>query len=375
MRWLSLFLWVMFWSSSVRAQPASEPFIVEVTAAGETSPVAALEQRTRTLLVNYPVVVAWSVATNFRAHDVFDAGSSTPALARIWLDARTPSRAVIYLVDDAHDRFLVRVVPLDAGYDEVACESIGTIVQSSVEALLAGASVGVNRETAEAQVAAIEPEQPEPDPSPAPLPPAPAPPPRVEPTSVPPRATPNVLLLGIDVGYRAGLLRDTPVLRHGPEVGVTLAQDASGISAAGGLHVGYRVPSSWEVDGIGAEFEGAGARIAGGLRSKLSATFSVSALATFGAELLRVTPEVSDDDQRARAAFRVVQPMLGAALESELMLSPHLAMWLTLGAEGDLLGHRFDVAKNGEASPLLDPWLVQPMIRIGARMLPRAAQR
>ncbi len=129
---------------------------VEVVAAGERNVTAVLEPRLRLLLQDYPVALFFAVATDFRPRDVFASGNDA-CLARIWLDARVSTRAVIYLVDDAHERFLVRVVPLEHGYDEVAQESLGTIVQSSIEALLAGASVGVTRRDAEAQVDTIEP--------------------------------------------------------------------------------------------------------------------------------------------------------------------------------------------------------------------------
>lgn len=372
MRWCWLIVGWLLWVQLARAEPtaerAAEPHVVEVTAAGELAPVAAIEQRTRALLVEFPVVVAWSVTASFRPRDVFGSGQR-PALARIWLDARAPDRAVLYLADDAHQRFLVRVVPLDAGYDEIACESIGTIVQSSIEALLAGATVGVTRETAEAQVAAIEPE-------PAPAPSQPAPPPS-PPAAVTPQLTVSPAepavephALGIDVGYRAALLHDAPVVRHGLELGVSLARRSRGASLAGHLQVGYRWPSRWEVGGVGADFHGAGARLAVGLRTGLTSAFGIAVLGAVGAELLHVSPHVSGSSERPRDAFTVVQPMVGLVLESELRLNEHAAGLLTVGAESDLRQHRFDVMRAGVAEPLLEAWPVQAVVRLGARWLP-----
>jgi hypothetical protein len=328
-----------------------------------------LEQRTRALLVEFQVVVAWSVTSQFRPRDVFNAGER-PALARIWVDARAPTRAVLYLVDDAHERFLVRVVPLDGGYDEVACESIGTIVQSSVEALLAGASVGVTREAAEEQVAAIEPESAPPPPPQPPVRSAPAP--LVAPPSPTPdrRRTRSSLTLGIDAGYRAALLHAAPVILHGPELGLRLARGGRGLSVAGQLQAGYRLPLRWEVSHVGAKFQGGGARLAGGLRAGLTSAFSLTVLGSVGAELLRVEPSVSEGSERPREAFNVLQPMVGAGLESELELGRHFAGWLMVGAESDLLGHRFDVLRDGVSEPLLDPWPIQGVVRIGARLRP-----
>lgn len=369
MIWRLILVGLMSWSTAVRAETASAQYVVSITAAGSPTSVAALEQRTRALLQSYAVTVNFAIAPQFRARDVFGPREHV-ALARIWLDARAESRAVLYLVDDAHDRFLVRVVPLDAGYDEVAYESIGTIVQSSVEALLSGASVGVERAEAEAQVTALEPETTVP---PSPTPPAPKTAPIESPRSP---ATPierRARLghrLGFDAAYRGQLLHSAPALLHGPELGLNLTHPTQGVSATGQLQLGYRLPTHWSEADVGVKLTGGGARLAGGLRAGMTPWLSVSLLGTIGADWIYVTPEVNGEGKTSRPAFGVLQPMLGAAVEAELRLMSHLAAWMTWGVESDLGGNHFDVLRAGEPEPVLVPWPIQAVVRIGARLRP-----
>lgn len=367
MIWRLILVGLLLWSTAARAETASAQHVVEVTAAGSPASVAALEQRTRALLQGYTVEVHFAVAPQFRARDVFGPRQHG-ALTRIWLDARAESRAVLYLVDDAHDRFLVRVVPLDAGYDEVAYESIGTIVQSSVEALLSGASVGVERAEAEAQVTALEPEVAEP---PAPTPPAPQTTPVEQPRSpaAPIAARPAVShRIGFDVAYRGQLVHSSPAFLHGPELGLNLTNRRRSVSATGQIQLGYRLPTHWAEGDVGVRLTGGGARLAGGLRASVSSRLGVSLLGTIGADWLYVTPEVTSDANTSRPAFGVLQPMLGAAVETELQLMSHFAAWMTWGIESDLGGNHFDVLRAGEPEPVLVPWPIQAVVRIGARL-------
>jgi hypothetical protein len=269
---------------------------------------------------------------------------------------------VLYVVDEAHDRFLVRVVPLDAGYDEVACESVGTIVQSSVEALLAGATVGVTRQAAEAQVSELEgseltPAQPEP----AKPPPAPAPPP--EPRE--PRYR-----LAVDLSYRAQMLEDGPEILHGPEVGASLTRPAAPLSLTGFAAFGYRLPLSWDEQGVGVEMEGLGLRAGPGLSWRLGQRVRLSLFAVLGLDVLEVDPVSTDPAAEAKDPFWLLAPMLGAAAELEWRLFAPVSLWASAGGEVDLSGHHFDVLENGQPVTVLQAWAVQPVVRLGVRLWP-----
>ena len=102
--WFVTLSLVVLCARSATAQVAT-PKRVDVTAAGEPQVVDALQLRLRALLRDYPVELHWSHTTEIRPREVF--AVQTDALAKIWLDARGSSRAVLYLVDSAHERFLV----------------------------------------------------------------------------------------------------------------------------------------------------------------------------------------------------------------------------------------------------------------------------
>jgi hypothetical protein len=70
-----------------------------------------------------------------------------PALARAWIDLAPDDHATLYLVDEAWERVLVRRVARDPAHLEVAREELGHILETAVEAMLAGARLGVERQT------------------------------------------------------------------------------------------------------------------------------------------------------------------------------------------------------------------------------------
>lgn|GEM_PF-2536400 len=367
--WHVLLAFLLLLSALAKAEPSAPAYRVVVTAAGAREPTSALEARTRALLRDYPVELEWSLAAHFHPRDVFEPTPQTPpseapTLARIWLDARETTRAVLYLVDDAHERFLVRVVPLEAGYDEVACESVGTIIQTSVEALLAGATLGVSRQAAEEQVADLE--------GAAPAKAAPEKPVGAEPSVRPAidSAAPDPYRVALDVSYRGQLLSAGPEILHGPELGLSLFRRAARFGGLGFLSIGYRAPLHWDEDGVGATFQGLGGRAGIGPRWAVAQRLSLSLLGTVGVDGLLVQPVVSEPGAAARRAFWIATATLGLGLEAELGLSRRVSLWLAPGAEVDLSGHHFDVLEGGQPVPVLEAWTVQPVLRLGLRFRP-----
>jgi len=344
-----------------RDDPAQAEHSVAITAAGPPEPVALVEARTRALLRDVPVTISWSVRASFRPRDVFESKDG-PELSRIWLDLRDSARAVLYVVDVAHERFLVRVVPLESGYDEVAGESLGTILESSVEALLAGATLGVTREAAEEQVSALG--APESAPQRAP---ASEPAPAVDSAPVRSRrAVPYQIAPQMDLRLQA--LSEGPVLLYGPEFGASLLRPGRHLSVAAFLDLGYRSPVDWQVDGVGARFRGLGVRGGAGVRFGLGARGSLAVLGTVGVDGLEVSPVVGDPAAEARDTFWIAMPMAGLHLDGEVEVAPDMWLWCSLGAEVDLMGHHFDMIEAGEPVTVLAPWRVQPVLRIGLRL-------
>jgi hypothetical protein len=121
--------------------------IAYVVASGEAEDTAAIEVVVRELVAGLPVELRWSTASGIDIGQVLaQHAPDGQVAARAWLDLSNPRRARIYVANAQDKRFVVRVVPLNDGYDEVGREVIGHIVEFALDAFLSGAEVGVSRD-------------------------------------------------------------------------------------------------------------------------------------------------------------------------------------------------------------------------------------
>jgi hypothetical protein len=93
--------------------------------------------------------------------------SEDAPLARVWLDGRDSSRALLFLIPPQGDRVLVRKVQLVAGFDEVALAQIAYIIERAVASLLVSEPIGVPKSEARSAVEAVLPAAPPPAAPPA----------------------------------------------------------------------------------------------------------------------------------------------------------------------------------------------------------------
>lgn len=119
-----------------------------------------------------------------------DVGSRHQAVGVFWIDARD-DELLLYLIDRSGDRVLVRTVPKDPQSPAASYEAVGVVARSITEALLAGATIGMQ------EVAVAEPE-----------PPAPAEP-EVEPIEIDVVERPSPWhRLNVTLGYRGASFAD-----------------------------------------------------------------------------------------------------------------------------------------------------------------------
>ena len=127
--------------------------VAHVVASGEAEDTAAVEGVVRELVARLPIELRWSTASGIDIGQVLaQHAPDGQVAARAWLDLSNPRRARIYVANAQDNRYVVRIVPLSDGYDEVGREVIGHIVEFALDAFLSGAPVGVSREVAERQV-------------------------------------------------------------------------------------------------------------------------------------------------------------------------------------------------------------------------------
>jgi hypothetical protein len=347
--------WLVFFVLFLRSARADEAErTIEVTIAGHPETTAALRTGIIEFSSRRSVQVTWAHAPAIHPRDVLaSTPSGSTAFARIWLDVTSPEQAVLYIADTTSDRFLLRVVPLDAGYDEVARESLGNIVESAIDALLAGADIGVSREAAEEQVARQIGPVKEPPPRKLVAPPRQAPPPEPAPSAAP------GVCCGWWVGYRGHTLRGQEALQHGPELGVALMARDEGISPAAFISLGYRLPSEWKGDALTLELHGAGARAWFGMRA-VSGAFRGYLGAGLGFEATRVEARARTAEVSPRGPTWTAAPMALGVVGVGWGLTSALELTLTGAAEFDLLGHHFDVLSTTGTETVLEPWAVRP---------------
>ncbi len=322
--------------------------------AGPDERVALVETALGEPLSRLPIQVLMSRATEVDPKTVVDRGaSSSDAFVRVWVDLSRPEKVTLYFVDSAWERILVRNVPLERGLDEVEREEIAQIVRSAVEALLAGATIGISREEARAiLLPETKPEVREvprkPKKSEAKKPsPIPVPPPR--------RA------LAIEAGgfYEGELYAKT--LWHGPGIlaGVS-TRDA--IAFGGRLTLQYRLPDRVEGDRLGAEIQALSMRGLARLTFRDDG-FGLCGALGMGADLTHTSPTrvsgtVVTGHPRWDAAF------VARALGGGGLFFGELGIWAVLGADLDWIETRFVAERDGEKYTAIEVPRIRPFVGI-----------
>lgn len=345
--------------------PGSQARQVQVAIAGPSDEAAALEEVVRELMARMPVGVDYARPSAVDPTDVITPrADAAPAVARVWLDLGRPGRATVFLVDEPWERILVRHVDAPNGVDEVTRETIGHIVQSSVEAMLAGQRIGLAREEARAAlglgpVAADAP----PGSSPKAAPPVPGRPDRGV------RADRAPASLGLDVGVRYEALawsRESPAL-HGPGVAVSTTFGAAlprvGVEASGQ----YRFPTTVEGKPAGVRLDSGALRLVAIADLALSRSVLARAAAGGGLDLVGVEARiVAGTDTTAEPAELTLVPQLRAAVAAASAADGGHRLWGGIAAELDLTDTRYVVDVEGERVTVFDPWRTRVGVYVGA---------
>src|SRR5438045_42444 len=139
LRMAALVAVVAMFTRTSQAEVVSRSLLV-VHIAADRDEAAALQAVLRDVVFGQPVDLEMSVVARIEPGTVIrgsGADRANPPLGRAFLDLSDPARATVYVVDGAWQRILVRHVPRTTNPDVVR-ETVGRIVSTSVEALLAG---------------------------------------------------------------------------------------------------------------------------------------------------------------------------------------------------------------------------------------------
>jgi hypothetical protein len=275
-------------------------------------------------------------------------------VARIWIELGTDRRSTVMIVDGPWERVLIRHVPAPAGLDEVAREELAMIVGSSVEALLAGARIGVERTTLA------------PTSEPAPVAPA-APASTVSrrdatrpPTSHTPSRTPNqpAYSAWLAAGWSMHLWSSPSPVQHGPFASLSLVARDVAMRPGASVEGRYALPIRIRASDVEMRLDAGAMRITASLQPELGRRASARIRMGGGLDITRVAPTARADTLVVHRRFWESTGFVTAALGIVLGLTPAIALQLEL--VGDVEVSRTRYLLTGSDRVLLAPWRVRP---------------
>jgi len=312
---------------SRRGPAAGSSKLVDVTLAGG-GPVRALEKVIRELLGRLDVTVCAVNTARVEASAVVSPPEDPrPALARVWI-APTGRGATVFVVDADWNRILIRHVPLPDGFEVAAREELAQIVYATIEALLAGAYLGVAK------------------------------PARPPPLSPPYRQSAELQLR--QASRLAG--RGSPV---DLELGLagTLVDKSSRFKPTLGVVLAYRFPATATTDAIDIRSSGAQLRFELGMHLRLGRATALRPAVGLGVEAEFVDPRhVPGSDVLPEPTKTALWPLAMAQVAVHHQVAGRLWLAAALGADLDLLGAHYTVLDNGESTRVVDPWFLRPAL-------------
>lgn len=368
-RHISGFFWAVCLVGSLErtvahAEPradAAVPSVVQIVVTGEAHTTSELEQLVRELVAELPVQLEWSSSRAIDPRQVLARrADDRRVLVRAWVDLSDGKRAKIYVANGESERFIVRFVPEPSGYDAVAREALGQIVESSIAAFVARDDAGISRADAVQKVADEDPA------SVSVI--APPPPQNVREMPRPPsvRAAPSPRL-DLGLAYQGALLDSSKTLQHGGALilGASFATAASGPSFVLRASVGYQAKARLENEKIGLDLSAETARLAAGLEGDATRHLALGALLGGGLDVVSVEPVARSAATRAHAMARNVEPFLSLMGTARLRLTSGFALLLALGTELDLSRPAYGIEGASGLTPVFTPWVVRPTVVLG----------
>ena len=355
---IGVFTFAVLCAGSVRAQDAAPPREIDLSLAAEPVEADALRALIEELLAGLDVGVRARVVDAIDPREVVSPPPSPPpAVARVWIGIEPPN-AILYLADAPWERVLVRRVPV-ATLDVAAREQLAQIVVTAIEALLGGASIGLTRAEAQAE---LVPDEPEPAPAPTtPVPTAPA----------TPAQGPEVSM-GVEAWLGGGL----PLWGDGPRAGAAvlarfaLFPDVRGLRPITILEARVRLPQTAQSADVELRLWSVTARIEGGADLAIDADTSVRATVGLALDVTSVEPRPRTMRVEPTPARDDITALVTLAAGVTRRLASFI--WASAGVslDVDLVDTRYVVVAGGAETVVLDPWSVRPWpwLALGGRL-------
>ncbi len=314
---------------------------VQIFLAADPAERAALEALLRELIPPLGVALTFERLPRIEPDRVADPDAGAGHAAVAFIDARAPGRATLYLVDPRHDRVYVRSVPRPRGSEELAREELAHILETALEGLLGGETIGVPRSTA---FPARRPA------APAPRRPSPLPGPELE----------------FGLLYEAEYLSHEVLLTHGPVLAAGIGLERKRLRFGLWATAQYRQPLHAQTELLSARFEGGALRLLLTLDTRLGESVFFRAGLGGGLDILSVSPETRDPDRAEPEAARVLTfGVARAALGLGVELSSHFSLLALLAADLDPSDTRYVFTTRRGDEPILTPATLRPAALFG----------
>jgi hypothetical protein len=319
------------------------PRHVELRLITEEPGVVPLESVLTELLARLQVSVTMKRVPALEPRQILSEHPADPeAVARVWIDLRSPERVTVYLAGNREDRALVRQVPRRGEFDEVSREEVAQIVEASVEALLVGGRIGVSSD---------EPRRPEPPPPPPPS---------------------HILRLAVSYEGQAWSSSLGPL--HGPGVTVEWLPPAGLVRP---LIVGegfIRYPFTVAGDPISTRLDQQSLRLLIGASWAVSRRWRLQGALGGGLDFVRSTPVAPPSTHGVPdPASNSLMPMGRAFVAVRFALTSRADVFCTLGADLAAYNVRYWVDRPDTTEVLFQPWRLRPFASLGvsADVLPQ----
>ncbi|MDF2694475.1 MAG: hypothetical protein K0S65_2858, partial [Labilithrix sp.] len=334
--------------ATVEASAEGEP-VATVVIAGDDAEVAIVRAGVGEQLERLGVVVEAVRESSVSAEEIVRPRPSGGAvIARVWIDSRSEHETILYVTDQTASRVLVRHFPRD-GRAEIAREAVMAVVQTNVDALLHGGTIGVSQSEAREELGLTKP-----------MPIAPCPPP---PSARPPPPAPVRTTLGLALSYEVGAYAASTV-EHGPVAAIELTRPFGGRSYGLALSGQYRFPITATEAPATLRLESGAFRLTGVAAPFRAGPVEVRFFGGGGIDVVRAEPglvRIVDATLRPRsrvdAVFRA-----GVGLRAPLGIFPKGAVELDLALDVAPFIRSYSVSREGGRSDLLGPWAVRPLM-------------
>jgi hypothetical protein len=323
-------------ASSRAARPA-----IELVVAASEREATALAQVATELLDRLSVDVR---LRRVDAIDIEDVARPSKApfsyRARAFVDLKRPAHAVLWYVDSARDRVLIRDLESAPGREEITREEVAHILEASTEGLLSGEAIGVPRSEALPLL---------------------SPKPKAPPKPRTPGEHVEVVAL-----YEVQILSGAPRFQHGPEAGVHLPLRLGGLDWGLWLAGQYRLPGTVDGEPVGVRFEGGAIRALVTLGQRLGSNSQLKWGLGAGADFVNLRPTGSATDTVALDAERLLAfTVVRAAVGFELRAAQSVSIWSRIAADFDFSDTSYVFERRTGEDVVLRPWPVRPALAAG----------